>query len=204
MAEITRDGARNMGTGGNIGTGGTGYNSGSGYSGSGGVGNSGDPLGPDRRGNGQRSNAAVWIVAIVVVVGALAIWIARNGNDDSDNMRSSPGMGVPNTDRNDGSTRSTADPYGNSPTQGSGAMDAQQGTGTITGDAQDPRIDGANTNDRTTPQEGADRPVGTTGTGTDTRGTGTSSEGVGTRPENNAGSSTTGSGTGPSSNGDRP
>ncbi len=230
MAEYPRD-PGTTGTGHSGATGGTGYTGGTGHTGgtgyTGGTGHTGGtgPGGPGHRRNDRepKSSAAIWIVGIVVVVGALAIWIARNTVDESDRMQARPGMEQTGSER-DFDRNNTAAPYGTDGDrdfenrrgdQGSfgtdgrvgtstdgrsmddrGTLDAQEGTGTIRGDFEDPRF-----------EEGDQRGTGTQGTGTvgtqgggtgttggGTMGTGTATEGVGTQGQTSPRTGTTGTG----------
>jgi hypothetical protein len=230
MAEFTKD-PGNRGTGGFTGdrasgpgaTGGTGYTGGAGGTGytggtggtgyGGGTGNEGDPEHRHHRPGPRepKSSAALWIVGIVVVVGALAIWIARNTVDEQDTMQGRPGMDQTATDRDfDRDNHNRTAPYGTGTTgrdfenrqgdQGSfgtdagdrgmdagerGTMEGQQGTGTIPGQSnEDPRF---NTGTQGT---------GTHGTGTmGTQGGGTGTVGGGTTGTGTTGTGTTGAGT---------
>ena len=189
MAEYPRDPANERGTGYTGGASGTGSTGGTGYTG--GTGNYGDP---ERRPGAPRepkSSAAVWIVGIVVVVGALAIWIARNTVDEADTMQSRPGMEQMETERvfDRPGTENTADPvdpengtlYENRPgdqgrygtgtpaDEDAGAtMEGQQGSGTIEGrTSSDPRM-----NDEPATGTHGTGTIGTQGGGTGTVGGG--------------------------------
>ncbi len=217
------------------GTGGTGYTGNTGSGGAGGTGSGGTGYtGGTGHGGGTgnraprepKSTAAVWIVGIVVVVGALAIWIARNTVDDADNMQARPGMeqrdpvrGMERTDQpaNQGTSdhlnfenrEGDQGNYGTDVGTGSGVitddrgtLQGQHGTGTIQGDQQYPRFD-----DRSgaAPGTSGNAVEGTHSGGTGTTGAGSAGDqdasGTGTASDNggsDAGTEqgTTGTGTG--------
>lgn len=231
MAEYTRNTGNTGGTESTSGAGGTGYSGGTDNTGGTGYTGGDEHRGPnDRRDRESKSSAAVWIVGIVVVVGALAIWIARNTVDEADSMRSRPGMEQTAPDRDLDGTGS-ADPYGTEGTQdlplenragdqGSfgtevpsdgqqlndqGALDAQEGTGTISENSEDPRLQEGNSPNGYTSgtQSGGTATTGAPGTHgaatTTSTGTGTAGEGVGTGTtgtSTNSERSNTGTGTG--------
>ncbi len=185
MAEYTRNtGTGSKGTGG---TGGTGYSDHT-------RGNSYEP----------RSSAALWIVGIVVVVGALAIWIARNTVDDTDRMQSRPGMDQTATDQDLDRTGNGAPILERSDDQDVRGLDeghfgddagdrniqnstigAQQGTGTIDGrTTEDGRYEDPAATDRSSTVSGSSGTFPSSASdpaaGAENSPTGTGSTGTGT------------------------